>query len=238
MLLVVLAGAVAFNFLPRRVSERFSPSAPLAEMFPASIDGWQAVDMPLGATERESGAVQGILRSSDFVFRIYRKGDREIGLYVSYWRHGASSIVSAGGHSPDVCWVQSGWDRVGTEDEVTFEVDGFQSLPAQIRSFTNEAGGKRHVVFWHVMDGCRTGYALGDSANWLKRAPVIFDAMVRSRFGLLRAGQYFIRIDSNRPIAEIQREGVFIHLLRSSAACGIFGREPLARPDRPGVINL
>ena len=115
--LILLALGVSLQFLPTKVSERFSLKRPLGQKLPSKIDGWIVTDEPLGATEHDSSRVKDILEYSDYVYRIYRKSGVEIGVYVAYWKPGEISVVSAGTHTPDNCWVQSGWTRVGEERE-------------------------------------------------------------------------------------------------------------------------
>ncbi len=219
--IAVLILALAIQFVPKKVEPRFPPTKALSLLVPAQVEGWVIRDEPLGDTELLKQKVETILKYDDYVFRLYRRGDLEIGLYVAYWKPGASDIIEVGSHSPDLCWPQNGWTRKGDELEERFIVGGRTSEIAQVRTFTKN-GLQQHTVFWHLMGGKRTGYAQGDQSRWSTRTPAVFHNLVNTKFGFSQAEQYFIRITSNRPLAEIRREPLFDELLKSVAQFGIF----------------
>lgn len=181
--------------------------------------------MPLGDTEFLKQKVETILKYDDYAFRVYRRGDVEISFYVAYWKPGSSDIIEVGSHSPDLCWPQNGWARRGEELEQIFTVSGQSSEVGQIRTF-QKGDANQYVVFWHLMGGKRTGYAQGDQTKWSTRGPAVFRNLVDTNFGFNVAEQYFIRITSNRPLADIRREPLFDELLKSSAQFGLFRIQP------------
>jgi hypothetical protein len=134
------------------------------------------------------------------------------------------------GHTPDVCWVGAGW--VGRKAEsvklkaeslrlkaesVRLEAEGGKleaeglklkaenlklsderGLPMEYREF--QLGGQtEYVVFGHVVGGRSMSYGTGDLPPWYG-----FVADLWARGLRQREEQFFVRISSNRPLAEFQ----------------------------------
>jgi hypothetical protein len=217
----LLTIGVILQFIPRRKFEKFPPHASLSSLLPRAVDGWDGADQLLGETELVTDRVKDILRYDDYVFRTYRRGDVEIGVFVAYWKPGNSDKIEVARHSPDHCWPQSGWTRVGEEDEVSYDAGGLKSEIGQLRHFRNQ-GMDQYTVFWQLMGGKRTGYAQGDQSRWSKRIPAVLKSWVGNNFGFDETEQYFIRITANRPLQEISREPIFTTILKDMAQFGLF----------------
>jgi len=218
----LLVGAFVLQLLPKRLEARFAPQGALKDLIPSAAEGWTARDLPLGETEAMVKVVADALRYDDYVYRVYQRGTVEVGVYIAYWKPGTTDRIEVGSHSPDKCWVQSGWNRIGEEHEARFQIGDRTSELGQVRHF-RKSHVEQHVVFWHLVGGVRSGYAQGEQSRWGTRAPALVRSLLGSQLGLVEQEQYFIRISSNVPVDALQKEAFFSTLLRATVQFGVCG---------------
>ena len=110
----LLVAGVVFEWVQVRdikEGDRTAEARPvkLGELLPRSLPGWTGRDEPLGPNEVTRTAVERTLNYDDFVFRVFERGDLQVGLYVAYWAAGRMPLQKVASHTPDRCWTENGW---------------------------------------------------------------------------------------------------------------------------------
>ena len=221
---VLLLAGVALQWLQVRDVKEGDRTMPIAgiklkERLPLNLDAWSGRDEPLGPNEVTRTAVERTLNYDDFVFRIFKRGDREIGVYLAYWSAGRMPLQKVASHTPDRCWTENGWKC----DEMRFAealgADGIHLLPAQWRRFTPPGGGtQQYVVYWHLVGDRLYDYgarfnARPDLIKWWR------DTLSYAFSG--SDAQYFIRVTSNAPFEQLQNEPAWKELLTVLGELGL-----------------
>ncbi len=173
----------------------------LVKKFPASAGGWFGRDEPLGPSEFVSGAAARILNFDDYAYRIYRKGNRNLGVYIAYWAPGRMPTHKVASHTPDRCWTENGWKCEDMKFAFPVNFAGHDLKPAEWRKFTPPGGSStQYVLYWHLVGD--ELYDYGERFNssphpikWLR------DSLVYAMKG--SQGQYFIRLTSNEPVENL-----------------------------------
>lgn len=213
---ILTAGWVTIRFRSRPAMERPPTGAAvvagLKDFKPA---GWQVTEVPLGPTEFSQQLVSQILRFDEVAFLQFRNGTREFSVYIAYWGPGKADLRTVNAHTPDTCWVNSGWQTKEKRSGFT----GFgpaSALPTgEYRCYSNQ-GTLQHVAFWHMLAGrpvkmWRNGFPTPDFM-W---------SVFRGNREALSGEQYFIRITSPRDLSEMWDDPVFIEMLRRLGKTGL-----------------
>ena len=177
----------------------------LKTAIPYEIDGWTSKDSGLGDTEEVQRAAEKVLNVTDYVNRTYSKNGADFTVYIAYWKPDTMEIHRASSHSPDRCWVRNGWknDDSKKKQHEVLNVAGKNLMPAYYREYTVENMEKiyrRYVWFWFVVDGKRYDYKTSD--NYAPNPIMYVKNMVEDA---LQGSpeMYFVRIDSDIPLAEL-----------------------------------
>jgi len=187
----------------------------LSDIAPSEMNGWQIQDMDLAESPESSARISDFLNFDDALFRVFQKGDTFVGLYIAYWTPGKASYRWAGAHTPDTCWVLNGWTRKDREYSIPFRHKEQDFQPAEYGVYEKD-GNAQNVYFWHLVGGKAFGYMQeGD--------PSIFGALEDiQRHGLnLRQEQFFIRLSSNKSLAELKKNAEFSRILDALAKVGL-----------------
>ena len=181
----------------------------LAAIVPEKLDGWRIEDHDMADSPESSARISDFLNFDDALFRVFKKGDTFVGLYIAYWTPGKASYRWAGAHTPDTCWVQNGWTRLDREYSIPFKHGDIEFQPVEYGIYEKD-GSSQNVYFWHLVGGEAFGYKQQDGHN-------IFAALIDVKnHGLnLREEQFFIRISSNRKIDELSELDGFSEILDS-----------------------
>lgn len=224
--LLVLAAAAALQFAQVRDVKEGDQSMErrpiaLAERIPVALPGWAGRDEPLGANEVVSTAVERTLNYDDYVFRIFRRGDTTLGVYVAYWAPGRMPIQKVASHTPDRCWTENGWRCLEMKHGVAVAATGGDLLPAQWRIFEPPSAAqshKEHVLFWHLV-----GDRLYDYGQRFNATPRAIDWW-RDTVAYATSGsdaQYFIRVTSNRPFEQLEGDPGWQEVLAALGKLGL-----------------
>ncbi len=207
--------AVAIQAYPLFVTSEITKTDSLDNLISESISGWSFRELPLAETEEARNTVERRLNFDDYVSRVYRSGETEVGVYIAYWEPGKTAVRMVGAHTPDTCWVQNGWTCTARESDVRKEVRNVDLKPGEFGVYEIR-DHVQHVLFWHLVGNRVYGYEQHDSHN---RFATLQDMM---QFGLnQRQEQYFIRVSSNRPFEEIWDDPGFAQLMEDIAALGL-----------------
>lgn len=198
----VLFVVVAFQLFGRSSRNDSTVPPELATLVPRSLPGWVSEDKPVADSPEMLKNVERILNYDDAIYRIYKKGDLEVALYMAYWLPGRIHPSGIDAHTPDVCWVANGWSMR--------ELQGFQGRsPAgrlvnvpNFREFTVD-GQRLTVAYWHFV-----GRAVRQSDSVAERFLSVGERAAR-RFSQMwdavfseAEQQLFIRISINGDLRE------------------------------------
>jgi hypothetical protein len=220
-LLFIFAAAALLGGLSLRVYFALVPPPEptlddlLSDIVPEELDGWKIIDRDMAESPESSERISDFLNFDDALFRIFKKGDTFVGLYIAYWLPGKTSYRWAGAHTPDTCWVQNGWTRLDRKYCIPFQNEETPFQPAEFGIYEKD-GSTQNVYFWHLVGGEAFGYEQEGGHN-------IFAALLDiKKYGLnLRNEQFFIRLSSNKKIEELKKIGGFNQILDSLNEIGL-----------------
>ena len=220
-LLLILATAALLGGLSLRVYFAFVPppeptlEGQLSYIVPEELNGWKIIDQDMAESPESSERISDFLNFDDALFRIFKKGDTFVGLYIAYWLPGKASYRWAGAHTPDTCWVQNGWTRLDRKYCIPFQNEETPFEPAEFGIYEKD-GSAQNVYFWHLVGGEAFGYEQEGGHN-------IFAALLDiKKHGLnLRDEQFFIRLSSNKKIDELKKLEGFKQILDSLNEIGL-----------------
>jgi len=220
-LLFIFAAAALLGGLSLRVYFALVPPPEptlddlLSDIVPEELNGWKIIDQDMAESPESSERISDFLNFDDALFRIFKKGDTFVGLYIAYWLPGKASYRWAGAHTPDTCWVQNGWTRLDRKYCIPFQNEETPFQPAEFGIYEKD-GSSQNVYFWHLVGGEAFGYEQEGGHN-------IFAALLDiKKYGLnLRNEQFFIRLSSNKKIEELKKVGGFNQILDSLKEIGL-----------------
>ena len=204
----MLAGLLALV-----LAAEFSPPRPrgftgdLNQALP-EVAGWVRRDIPIAASSAAMASAQGILNYSQAKQILYTKGGTQVLVYVAYWEPGKVSVVDAGSHNPDSCWVNNGCVRTERVYSVPGRVGERELLPYELGQYIVPNGGKQNVAFWHLVNGEPNRYE-DQEAGWrngllgrLERLPLVWKDI--REYGINQKNeQMFVRISSGARIEDL-----------------------------------
>lgn len=216
-----LALAIGFQWIPARVPSP-GKGRHLAGFLPATLTGWDSLAVPLGASEAGTAQVADVLRYDDVSFREYfHPGKTSFSLYVAYWNPGKMPVQLVASHTPDRCWVESGWKSLEANHRSVVRTSMGQLRPGQGRIFKAANGTVQHVLFWHLVGDELYDYGTRVSvvpSPWKWWSEVALGAISRPR------EQYFIRLSSERPLEELEQDQGFQELITRVGQLGLADR--------------
>ena len=196
---LLVAGCLIINgeLLPRKHTFYVSLKSCLPQQ--EELSSWSVSYLPLADTPEAQEAVKKILNYNDAVYAIYTSRDTHISVYAAYWRPDRMPYRVVASHTPDACWIESGWRCKFREETKTLTGTAGHILPtAQIRTFMQN-DRTEHVVFWHLI-GRNTLLYVGPKSQptWSAFITDLFSLGLRQR-----DEQFFLRISSNQPLAKL-----------------------------------
>ena len=227
----MLAGLLALV-----LAAEFSPPRPrgftgeLNQVLP-EVAGWVRRDIPIAASSAAMASAQGILNYSQAKQILYTKGGTQVLVYVAYWEPGKVSVVDAGSHNPDSCWVNNGCVRTERIYSVPGKIGERELLPYESGQYIVPNGGKQNVAFWHLVNGEPNRYE-DQEAGWrngllgrLERLPLVWKDI--RTYGLNQKNeQMFVRISSNARIEDLFADPANGGLFEALTRLGIFKDSP------------
>ncbi len=109
------------------------------KVFPMEIGGWQ------GRAGWLSSEVLDILRVDDYMIRNYYSGNREIGLYVGYFKSQREGQLI---HSPKHCMPGSGWNPISSE-YISIDIPGLETPIKAVKMVIQKGENRRLVIYWY-----------------------------------------------------------------------------------------
>ena len=175
--------------------------------------------------------ILSILSYDQVVQRLFVKDGLQIMVYVAYWQPGKVSLVDAGSHNPDSCWVASGCQRTERAYAVAGKVGKRELLPYEWGEYVTPQGGRIQAMFWHLVNGVPNRYQEQD-VGWrhgvmgrIERAELVLKD-IRERGLNQKAEQMFVRLSSNKKPEELLADPDARWLLDQLGKVGIFADEP------------
>lgn len=221
---VVLLSAFALQFMhvpnvKDGVAGGGTAAGDLAKAVPVQTGGWIGKEEKLGPSEFVSDAAARVLNFDDYLYRIYQKDGRSLGVYIAHWAPGRMPTHKVASHTPDRCWTENGWKCNETKFAVPIQAGDKTFKPAEWRRFTPPGGGPtQYVLYWHLVGDELYDYgarfnARPDPVKWVRDS--IAYAVKGSQV------QYFIRLTSNRPMDDLLADPTLGELWRSLGALGL-----------------
>ena len=234
--LLIFGGVMLAGLLALVLAAEFSPPRPrgftgdLNQVLP-EVAGWVRRDIPIAGTSAAMASAQGILNYSQAKQILYTKGGTQVLVYVAYWEPGKVSVVDAGSHNPDSCWVNNGCVRTERVYSVPGRVGERELLPYELGQYIVPNGGKQNVAFWHLVNGEPNRYE-EQEAGWrngllgrLERLPLVWKDI--RTYGLNQKNeQMFVRISSGSRIEDLMADTANGGLFEALTRLGIFKDSP------------
>ena len=231
--LLFFGGLMLAGLLALVLAAEFSPPRPrgfsgdLSQALP-EVAGWARREIPIAASSAAMASAQGILNYSQAKQILYAKGGTQVLVYVAYWEPGKVSVVDAGSHNPDSCWVNNGCVRTERVYSVPGRVGERELLPYELGQYIVPNGGKQNVAFWHLVNGEPNRYE-DQEAGWrngligrLERLPLVWKDI--RTYGLNQKNeQMFVRISSGARIEDLFADPANRALWQALAPLGIYG---------------
>ena len=231
--LLIFGGIMLAGLLALVLAAEFSPPRPrgftgdLNQALP-EVSGWVRRDIPIAGTSAAMASAQGILNYSQAKQILYTKGGTQVLVYVAYWEPGKVSVVDAGSHNPDSCWVNNGCVRTERIYSVPGRVGERELLPYESGQYIVPNGGKQNVAFWHLVNGEPNRYE-EQEAGWrngllgrLERLPLVWKDI--RAYGINQKNeQMFVRISSGQRVEELIADPANGGLWNALAPLGVFG---------------
>ncbi len=211
----VTAGLAGFYiFSTRKPDLRDHPAPNLAALLPVRAEDWEVL------TPTDLYQFADILQTNHLIERTYVRSIApgkftQLTVYVAYWAPGQTSVSRVASHTPDACWPGAGWNSQTVDDrhEMT-SLPGLNISPGEHRLFTNSAGFAQNVWFWHIHNGRVISYRDPYSI------PALFQ--IALQYGFRPPGdQFFVRISSNKPWAQLQDEPLVREILTNLTKVGL-----------------
>ena len=201
--LAVTVALLAATLAATKLSDRRKPQ-PLAkdlQSISASIDGWTGTPGP-----ELAGDVQGVLKATSFLSRIYQRGSSRVELFVAFY---AEQRAGESMHSPKVCLPANGWEI--EQQGIAQVAVGDQSF--KINQYVVQKGLERMtVLYWYQS---RSGIIANE---YLGKALLIKDALLEGT-----AAGSIVRLTFNdRPGAVPEALSLASHIIPEVGNC--FGR--------------
>jgi hypothetical protein len=234
--LLIFGGVMLAGLLALVLAAEFSPPRPrgftgdLNQALP-EVSGWARREIPIAASSAAMASAQGILNFSQARQVLYVRGSTQILVYVAYWEPGKVSIVDAGSHNPDSCWVRNGCVRTERVYSVPGKIGERELLPYESGQYIVPNGGKQNVAFWHLVNGEPNRYE-DQEAGWrngligrLERLPLVWKDI--RTYGLNQKNeQMFVRISSGSRIEDLMADPANGGLFEALTRLGMFKDSP------------
>ena len=195
------------------------------------IPGWTRREIPIAGSSAAMASAQGILNFSQAKQVLYVRGGTQILVYVAYWEPGKVSVVDAGSHNPDSCWVNNGCVRTERLYAVPGRVGERELLPYEYGQYIVPNGGKQNVAFWHLVNGEPNRYQ-DQQAGWrngligrLERLPLVWKDI--RAYGINQKNeQMFVRISSGQRVEELIADPANAGLWNALSKLGVYKDSP------------
>jgi hypothetical protein len=163
----------------------------VADLLPLAdeVPGWDVREEPIADTPETKEAVNELLNYTDAAFVSYSRGAERISIYVAYWEPGRMSSRLIASHTPDVCWVGAGWERLEAKMAQRLTgPEGINIAEAELRRMRQRTS-EEWVLFWHFSGKERVSYGAA-APPW---SAILTDL---ARGFDQRGEQFFVRIST------------------------------------------
>jgi hypothetical protein len=143
--------------------------------------------LPLGANEALGARAEQILGFSHYRFIRVRSKIREVDVYIAWWLPRVRTVGLVRTHTPDVCWVQNGAERLQREFR-EFKLGPERTVPGEWQLYRVREGRQVEVVYWHLVGDRSVTNRSASFWAWWESA--LTELMYREQV------EYFVRVSS------------------------------------------
>jgi len=199
MIMLVAIGFQVFGMASRR---KHLVAMDAADLLPKALPGWTVEDRPIAESPDMLKTVEGVLNYDSAVFRIYKKGGVQIAVYLAYWLPGKIDPELVDAHTPDICWVDNGWQKTDLPSLPVQTIGGVSVAIPNHRRFTI-TGQDLTVLFWQI-SGHRIRHSESISEARTSAGRLIIRRIQRVWEAITTppGQQLFLRISCNHSIEE------------------------------------
>ena len=219
--IVAFTIAAAFIYQTQVYNPPKRKNKALEDYVHTDVPGWTSKEQQIASSEEMLNTVKGTLNYDDVFYRSYRRGNNEITLYIAYWEPQKMPVRLVQAHTPDICWVRSGWNVADSEYAVNLTANNQSLKPAEFRIMEKDMA-QQYVYYWHVVgDTVYTSRTIGVWSRW---------DPIKSffRFGFnQQQEQFFIRLASNQAFEGIFEDPGFQAILNDLAKMTLQESSPL-----------
>jgi len=138
--LLLLATAAASAYVSDSLRPREKNRTRTLSQYLRNVEGWSSFEYPAMNMN-----IQDSLTTDDTLFAMYRKGDKEINVYIGYY---FTSDKIGKAHSPLVCFPGQGW-KMFDEKKRTLILGEKDQIPLHVNSIVvRKAQDQQLVLFW------------------------------------------------------------------------------------------
>jgi hypothetical protein len=216
LMLAVLVLGIVGALVDKGRAPRQIFTGKVSDLLPGAdaIPGWSVEQLNAAESPEAEAFVRKALRYDDVGYVSYSRGDVRISIFITYWAPGKISWRLGAQHTPDICWVNQGWECSAASSTQLRSRKGMSwPLPVEQRTF-HLAGRVEHVVFTHLLDGEVINDQSGPMTWWRG----IYERFLGDFRRRPTAEQFFVRISSDRPLEDFASAAPVELLLRALEA--------------------
>lgn len=187
----------------------------LAELFPEDLEGWRSEGKLLGADEALHESTVEQLGFEDFYYREFVRGRERFAVYVGYWKPGQMPVRLVQSHTPDACWVRSGWERLDRVHGMPIGMLGRELKPVQYGAYEKD-GVLMKALFWHLIGKNVYSHEAHGEPNPLGALMTLFDFALEPG-----KEQFFVRIQGEGDLQQLLQDPSLCPLLEGFEAIGL-----------------
>ena len=171
----------------------------LKDRIATDVPGWESQEVELADTPEMLRTTESLLNFTQAFSWQYSRRGTVFSVYVGYWAPKTMAVREVQAHTPDVCWLKNGGERLSKTHGVKLAAKGRPLFPAEHR-IIDMGNGPIHTYFWHVVGNRVYVTDVNTPGKWNKWDPVIS----LFTFGLKQeTEQFMVRVSSRTPLDAI-----------------------------------
>lgn len=122
------------------------------------------VPLSIGDTEFMESKVRNTLKYTDVLYGRFVDSESDLHIFITYWSPGRESPRSVAFHTPDNCWVKSGWKSIRVDDWKVPN-DAQTSINSLEYRVFEKSGDSREAYFGQFLGGEKVDFGSSVPSN-------------------------------------------------------------------------